>query len=223
MSYLRTLPVLAGILLAGSVLTSCGSLTGNDHMTTGSVENDYRARHPITLSEAEHTLDVPVASGDLRLSLGVRDSIRGFGSAYQGNSSGVVQIVLPVGSVNSAAAMAAKREIRAILQQSGVSPRQIIETSYQASNPEQSAPIRLSYVAITAATDQCGNWPDDLIQNSVKNENWHNFGCASQQNLAAQIANPMDLVAPRGMSPIDAERRSTVITKWRQGTTTVSQ
>jgi len=62
-----------------------------------------------------------------------------------------------------------------------------------------------------------------LIQNSVKNENWHNFGCATQQNLAAQIANPMDIVAPRGMSPIDAERRSTVITKWRAGTATVSQ
>jgi len=130
MGYLRTLPVFAGILLAGSVLASCGSLPGNDHMTTGSVENDYRARHPINLSEAEHTLDVPVASGDVRLSLGVRDSIRGFGSAYQGSSSGVVQIVLPVGSVNSAAAMAAKREIRGLLQQSGVSPvkssRQVI-------------------------------------------------------------------------------------------------
>ncbi|MBU2487688.1 MAG: pilus assembly protein CpaD, partial [Alphaproteobacteria bacterium] len=31
----------------------------------------------------------------------------------------------------------------------------------------------------------------------------------------AQIANPGDLIAPRGMTPIDAERRSTVIEAYR--------
>lgn len=223
MGFLRTMPLLIGVVLAGSALTSCGTVPAQDSMSTSSVGNDYRARHPINLAEAEHTLDVPVASGDARLNVGVRDAIRGFANKYSSTSSGVVQIVLPVGSANGGSAMSAKKEVRAILMQAGISPRQIIETNYQAPSREQSAPIRLSYVAVTATTNPCGEWPEDLLTNSVKNENWHNLGCASQQNLAAQIANPMDLVAPRGMTSIDAERRSTVIQKWRMGAPTVSQ
>ena len=52
-----------------------------------------------------------------------------------------------------------------------------------------------------------------------QNKNYENFGCASQQNLAAQIANPSDLVGPRGMSPIDAANRATVIQTYRDGDT----
>ena len=68
-------------------------------------------------------------------------------------------------------------------------------------------PFALSFVGVTAMTDQCGQWPEDLMMNSMANKNWHNFGCASQNNLAAQIANPNDLFTPRGETPIDAERR----------------
>lgn len=223
MGFLRTVPLLASIALAGSFLTACGTVPGQDQTYTGSVENNYKARHPINLAEAEHTLDVPVASGDAKLNIGLRDAIRGFAATYKSTSSGVVQIVVPIGAANSGAAMTAKREVRSVLLQAGISPKQLIETSYQAPNPEMSSPIRLSYISVSATTNTCGEWPEDLLNNSVKNENWHNFGCASQHNLAAQIANPMDMVAPRGMTSIDAERRSVVIQRWRAGQSTVSQ
>ncbi len=33
--------------------------------------------------------------------------------------------------------------------------------------------------------------PTDMFGRTLRdNENWENFGCASQQNLAAQISNP---------------------------------
>ncbi|MEQ8736971.1 MAG: CpaD family pilus assembly lipoprotein, partial [Hoeflea sp.] len=72
------------------------------------------------------------------------------------------------------------------------------------------------YLAISASTGQCGRWPDDLAADTSENKHWANFGCAYQNNLAAQIANPGDLIAPRGMSPIDAERRSQVIQTYRE-------
>jgi pilus assembly protein CpaD len=76
----------------------------------------------------------------------------------------------------------------------------------------------MTFVAVTALTGECGQWPTDLFGPTViDNTNWENFGCASQQNLAAQIANPSDLVGPRGMSPIDAEERAQVISVYRQG------
>jgi pilus assembly protein CpaD len=91
----------------------------------------------------------------------------------------------------------------------------MIETTYDASVTGDAAPIRLSYVAITAQTAPCGAWPEDLALNTLENRNYYNFGCATQSNLAAQIANPTDLVGPRQMSPIDAEQRGQVIDSWR--------
>ena len=58
-------------------------------------------------------------------------------------------------------------------------------------------------------TTPCGRWPTDLARDD-NNGNYENFGCASQNNLAAQVANPSDLLAPRGMTPIDSERRTAV-------------
>ena len=91
----------------------------------------------------------------------------------------------------------------------------MIETSYDASGYGESAPVRLAFFAITAQTGPCGEWPEDLVVNTMENKNYQNFGCASQANLAAQIANPMDLVQPRGMTEIDAARRSIVIKDYR--------
>ena len=104
----------------------------------------------------------------------------------------------------------------------GVAPGKIMETRYAASPNGDASPIRLSYVAVTAMTGQCGQWPEDLSDNTFANKNWYNFGCASQSNLAAQIANPVDLVGPRGMSPIDAERRAVVIDTYRGKTSTAA-
>ena len=45
-----------------------------------------------------------------------------------------------------------------------------------------------------------------------------NFGCANTANIAALIANPADLIAPRDVRiRRDAARRETVLTKYRQG------
>ena len=88
--------------------------------------------------------------------------------------------------------------------------------AYDAAAYGPNAPIRLAFFAITAKAGPCGEWPEDLVENTVENRNYHNFGCATQANLAAQIANPMDLVQPRGMSAIDAEQRNVVIQDYRK-------
>jgi pilus assembly protein CpaD len=211
------------LALAGLLVASAGLVQGcasRDGMSTGAIPDDYRSRHPITLSEAEHTLDVPIASGDSRLTVGVSDAIRGFAASYASSSSGSIVIMTPDGSANSAASANARKQIRTVLTGAGVPARKISETRYAATG--SSAPIRLSYMAITAMTHPCGNWPEDLSNDTFSNKNWQNFGCASQSNMAAQIANPMDLVTPRGMSPIDAERRSNVIGLYREGSNTAT-
>ncbi|SCX06846.1 pilus (Caulobacter type) biogenesis lipoprotein CpaD [Agrobacterium sp. DSM 25558] len=211
-----------GLVLALLTTAALAQSCARDPMSTGAIPDDYRTRHPITLSEAQHSLDIPVSAGDNRLTVGMADNIKGFAQSYAATSSGVVQIQVPTGSANSVAASILKRQIRATLASSGIPAAKIVETPYRAAPSGDAAPIRLSYIAVTAMTGQCGQWPEDLSDNTYSNKNWYNFGCASQNNLAAQIANPMDLVGPRGMSPIDAERRSAVIGNYRAGKTTAT-
>jgi len=42
-------------------------------------------------------------------------------------------------------------------------------------------------------------------------------------NLAAQIANPRDIIAPRAMTPSDVARRSVVFDDYRKGTQTAAE
>jgi pilus assembly protein CpaD len=203
---------MAALAIMAGLLAGCGS---KDNLSTGSIPDDYRTRHPIVIAEGERVIDIPVASGDRRLTAGTRDVIRGFATEYRNASSGVVQIMLPRGSANSHAAQLVRKDIRRLLAAAGVPPKRMIETSYEALAPGDAAPIRLSYVAITAQTEPCGEWPEDLTVNTLQNRNYYNFGCASQSNLAAQIANPTDLIGPRQMSPVDAAQRGEVIDAWR--------
>jgi pilus assembly protein CpaD len=52
------------------------------------------------------------------------------------------------------------------------------------------------------------------------NRAYNNFGCALTSNLAAQVADPRDLAAPRALSPADAARRSVIFDKYRKGEVT---
>lgn len=201
------------VLLAAcaGLLASCG----NSQLTTGAIPDDYRTRHPIVLAEGESTLDVPVASGDVRLSIGLKDMVRGFAQRFTASPAGVIQIQVPHGSYNAGAASRLAGDIRRTLTQSGIGAQRILMTSYAASPNGDAAPIRLSFVTTKAMTGQCGNWPEDLSNDNFGNKNWYNFGCATQNNLAAQIANPSDLIAPRAMTPIDAAQRAKVISGYR--------
>ncbi|NKJ90717.1 pilus assembly protein CpaD [Rhizobium leguminosarum bv. viciae] len=210
--------LLAAAAISVAVLSGCAG--PHDQLTTGGIPDDYRARHPIIVTEAEQTVDIPVASTDRRLTIAQRDLIRGFAANYISRASGPVYVLSPQGSPNSAAAYQLRNQVRAELASRGIASSKIVNTSYAAAGAGDAAPIRLSFTGTTAITTQCGQWPKD-ISNDLTNQNYYNFGCASQNNLAAQIANPEDLVAPRGMTPIDAQRRNNAIQEYRTTTSTI--
>lgn len=209
---LARLITIGALLVAGTSLAGCAN---RDNMSTGALPDDYRTRHPIVIAEAEHAIDVPVGSSDRRLTAGARDVIRGFAQSYTNSSTGTVQILVPRGSANAEAASSLRKDIRGALVGAGVPANRLVEVTYQAEPYGDAAPVRLSYTAITAKTAPCGNWPKDLVVNTIENKNYENFGCASQANLAAQISNPLDLLGPRAMSPIDAVQRGQVIKDYR--------
>ena len=213
---LRTLrTVAAPLLVAASLLSGCAGWPGHS-VTVGAVPDDYRTNHPIIVAEKERTVDLPVASGDRHLSISMRETVRGAAQSYNSNASGAIRIMVPVGSVNAGAASVLSTQVADVLRKEGVPGDRILSSPYHVSSPEDAAPIRIAFMAVTASTGECGRWPEDMLANTTENKHWANFGCASQNNLAAQIANPGDLIAPRGMTAIDAERRSTVIEAYRK-------
>ena len=94
--------------------------------------------------------------------------------------------------------------------------------SYQAAPEEVSAPVRVSFAAMRAQTDKCGRWPEDILATS-ENKHYANFGCSYQNNVAAQIANPTDLLGPRKPTPIDPANRGRVIDEYQSGNSGFSE
>ncbi|MBB3315542.1 MULTISPECIES: CpaD family pilus assembly protein [unclassified Rhizobium] len=209
--------LLTAITVATALLSGCAS---HDQLTTGGIPDDYRQRHPIVVAEAEQSVDIPVASTDRRLNIAQRDMIRGFAQNYTSRATGPVYLLTPEGSPNSSAARQLRGQVRAELSARGVASSKIVNSTYAATGIGDAAPIRLTFVGTTAMTSQCGQWPRDMI-NDFNNQNYYNFGCATQNNLAAQIANPEDLIAPRGMTPIDATRRNAAIKEYRERTSNI--
>lgn len=87
--------------------------------------------------------------------------------------------------------------------------------------PSQGANVQLSFVGYGATSPVCGHWEEN-IASTFYNQPTPNFGCATQHNIAAQIADPRDLVTPQAMTPPDTERRMIVIDHWRKGEPTSS-
>src|SRR6185369_5871584 len=112
-------------------------------------------------------------------------------------------------------------QIEDVLKASGVPPKSIDYRVYHAASDETNAPIRVAYSAISAATAPCLPYPDQLAV-TRENRNYFNYGCSTQQNLAAMVDNPLDLLYPRGLTPADASRRADVLQKYRTAASTAT-
>ena len=213
----------AVLITASFAVAACNR---TDHVVTGTIPLDYRERHPIRLTEAEHAIQLLIGSGTGVLTADQRAQVSSMASAWRREGTGRLLIETPQGTPNQRTAAYAAREAQSILRASGVPPRAIITKSYLM-HPEGFGPVRVAYLRIEAQAGPCGLWPEDLgvapfpslqpVPPGIDNRPYWNFGCATQQNLAASVANPEDLVQPRAGSPAYAARRQTVIEKYRKG------
>ena len=207
--YLLAAPILAATAIG--LLSGCAN---RDSITVGSIPDDYRTNHPIVISEKNEKIDLPVGVNDRGMTQSQRVTLLGFLDGYDKSASPALTIMVPSGSANEIAAAAAARDFARLATKNGVRSSHIVMTSYQAGASEVSAPVRVGYARLRAHTDQCGRWPEDILQSS-ENKHYANFGCSYQNNLAAQLANPADLIGPRKQSSIDAANRSQVIDVYR--------
>lgn len=82
--------------------------------------------------------------------------------------------------------------------------------------------IRVGFLRYEAEPLKCGQRWENLTA-TRNNTAYDNFGCAMAANIAAQVANPEDLIRPRDMEPSDAGRRDVILGKYRKGEVTSSK
>jgi pilus assembly protein CpaD len=213
-------------LVAGSALFVCACNTDQQVAAVPDVPVDYRLRHPITISEADHTIEIFVGSNRGELNATQRAQVLEFAQTWKHEATGGVVVELPVGTANEHAAAESMRMIRSILVATGVPPDGIAVRGYHPPG-RNFATIRISYPRIAAQAGPCGLWPEDIgpsmNRSFFENQPPWNAGCATQRNLAAMVDNPADLVQPRAETPIYTMRRTTVVEKYRQGTVAATQ
>jgi pilus assembly protein CpaD len=219
---------LFGALLGLSTTLGACNWQSTEAVTTASVPDDYRHRHPIAVTEADRSIVVFVGRGRGGLTGPQRTDVMGLANIWRSEGTGAILAEVPIDTANARAAAVSYQEIRSVLMAGGVPSRGITLRHYHPDDPRALPTIRLSYPKISAVAGPCGLWPQDLgpnIDNVAYNENrsYHNFGCATQRNLAAMIDNPADLEQPRSESPSYTARRNIAFERYRKGiaTTTV--
>jgi pilus assembly protein CpaD len=213
-------------LLAGCAVFLAGCNTDQQVAAVPDVPTDYRLRHPITIAETDHTIEIFVGSNRGELNAAQRAKVLEFAQTWKREATGGVAVDLPIGTSNERSAADSMRAIRSILVASGVPADGVVVRGYHPP-PGTLAPIRITYPRIGAQAGPCGIWPADIgpsfNRDYFENQPPWNAGCATQRNLAAMVDNPADLVAPRAETPAYEMRRTTVVEKYRAGIGSATQ
>ena len=166
--------------------------------------------------QVEEGLDrIALAVHDTGLSPNQRAALSALAGRFAAAQGDVVVIQGPSGDdpVSAEAAWST----RAALLDMGVPAERIRLEGYHAPHPR--APVLAGFTTVQASVPRCGTaW--ESLSRTGSNRSQSNFGCAVNANLAAQIADPRDIVQPRAMTPGDAGRRAVVFDNYRQGEAT---
>lgn len=193
-------------------------LTACQHQMSGGVDDVYMPqmhyeRHPIEVARGTVKLQVPTRSA--KLAANEEDAVRRLAQQANETNAALVHVQRPGGGMvgNAVAGRVAQ-----VLESEGVAPHRIKHVSYKGA---AHSPVIVSFSRKFAVTKECGDWSDNLSE-TYGNQNYANFGCSQQHNLAAQVANPSDFETPRTTTSASATRRAEVFERYIKGEDTNS-
>ena len=196
------------IAAAAAAVTGCATkFNGAEHALT--IEEE----HPISVDSQTVTMTMAPSAA---LSSLDRARLRAFADAYMRDGHGALTLTSPSGVDAGQAA-----DVRAALSEFGVPAHSVAAASYRTGEGSTSDLI-LSYTHYIATPSACGVW-EGQRDRDFRNMRSPNFGCAAQNNLAAMIGDPRDLVEPAAMTDPDATIRVRGVTLFREGKVTSSE
>lgn len=204
----RRLASLVAVVAVAALVAGCSQ----NARPLGTSPLSYKDRHPISIGHYPVSIEVAADPHLGMLTPKGRNEVYGFVRAYANEGESHLQVFTPSGGSNESTAHAIVGEIRKIAADEGIPHSVLSVRPYHAA--DGLGPVRLTYSRLRAVAPDCGFWPSD-ISGDRQNRDYENFGCASQQSLAAIVADPRDLLGPRGSIPRDSERRGDMFEKWR--------
>jgi pilus assembly protein CpaD len=189
-------------------LAACG------HMANGPADTfNPVTRFPVNVEPRMMTLRIPYRAGG-QLDESTNDQLQRFADDYLQHGNGAIAISASRRFPDAPAAFAER------LAAAGVPRNRILVGNED--NADTGNDVKLTYIRYVAQATPCGDWGRDLdftLDNLVP----ANFGCTTQHNIAAMVADPRDLLAPQPMGPGDAQQALSVLDKYRKGQSTVAQ
>jgi len=131
---------------------------------------------------------------------------------YMAGGVGSIRIEGPSGEDPAAARQT--WAVRSALESAGLPADRIVVASYAAPDPR--APVLAGFETVRAVIPNCAAEPR-AMEGRFSNNSSMGLGCAINANLAAQIADPRDIVAHRRTSPADSGRAAVVFDNYRRG------
>ncbi|HEX2593202.1 MAG TPA: CpaD family pilus assembly protein [Rhizomicrobium sp.] len=193
---------LAAVLLA----SSCAS--PND---PGFRVPDPEQNHPITVDPQYQSVRFPFSVSNAGLMPDDAAKFDAFVGDYLDHGNGALSVTVPAGNyANAAISYFGER-----LASMGV-PRTRVLVGTRA--PDGDERVELGFIGYAAHVANCDGdkWNEDLAR-TWDNQPMPSFGCANQHNLAAMVADPRDLIQPRGMGDPSTNRRTTVLGHYGKG------
>jgi len=205
------------IRIAGfCAIAVAGSCSVTPDTSPGAIMHDPAANHQIRVAPSYRSLKVdfvPQAGGMTPVAAAQLDA---FVADYRDRGTGSIAVSVPASPQTQGMIDVFAGHINRM----GIARDKILVATHDA--PSGDMRVEVNYVAYQASIEKkCGDWSENLAF-TMHNRTPGNFGCAVQQNIAAMVADPRDLISPRGMGESDAARRVTVIEKFRLGEITSS-
>lgn len=197
-------------LVAGLAACASASMDAPDRIADPRLPTEHYQAQAV-----ESPQEIRLAIHAQGLSANQATALARFVQAWGEGEGGVITLSAPTAGPDAAAAFRTGEGARTFLIAQGVPADRIQVAGYDPAGLVE-APLRIGYTRYEAVIPACGQaWQN--VASTKTNDVQANFGCAVTANMAAQIANPGDLVRPRDMTPADAARRATVLEKYRKG------
>ncbi|MDP3803270.1 CpaD family pilus assembly protein [Brevundimonas sp.] len=163
--------------------------------------------------QVEPGLDrIALAVHDQGLSSNQQFALRELAMRYAVSGASQIRVEAPAG--DDPVAIEQAYAVRAYLQSSGVPGERIQMAAYAAPDPR--APVLAGFETLRASIRNCSAEPRNMGAR-LSNQGSGGFGCAVTSNMAAQIADPRDILGARPMTPADSGRAAVVFDNYRKG------
>jgi len=199
---------LAAVLLAGS----CASPMNDQTVPVA----DPAANHPIVVEPSYQSVRFSFSVSNAGLMPDDAAKFDAFVADYMARGNGAITVSVPAGGyANATISYFGER-----LADRGVPRSRVLVGTRQVTDGDNR--VELGFVGYGAHAANCepgGDWSVNMAR-TEGNYPMPNFGCAVQNNIAAMVADPRDLLQPRDMGDASATRRKNVVGHYDKGEVT---